>query len=74
MTTSRDPADFNRDAHGGSGPAPAVRAAQLVDAQRDYLRRAAEKAGGGRQLALIEAAHAEPTLRQLYPYTSHWGF
>ncbi|WP_234322343.1 DUF6193 family natural product biosynthesis protein [Streptomyces sp. NRRL B-24720] len=23
--------------------------------------------------ALIEAAHAEPTLRRLYPFTSHWA-
>jgi hypothetical protein len=46
--------------------------AQVVAIQWQLLREAAEQAPWPEQLALIDAAYAEPKLRQLYPYTSHW--
>jgi hypothetical protein len=47
--------------------------AQVVTAQWETLRRDADEAGRPEHRALIEAAHAEPKLRQLYPFTSHWS-
>lgn len=46
---------------------------QLVAAQWQWLREDAEQANWPEHQALVEAAHAEPRLRQLYPYTSHWS-
>jgi Family of unknown function (DUF6193) len=47
--------------------------AQVVAVQWQYLREEADEAPWPGQRALIEAAYAEPKLRQLYPYTSHWA-
>jgi hypothetical protein len=47
--------------------------AQLVTAQWQWLREDAEEADWPEHRALIEAAYAEPKLRQLYAYTSHWS-
>jgi hypothetical protein len=47
--------------------------ADVVTAQWRWLREDAEDRGWPEYRALIEAAYAEPKLRQLYPYTSHWS-
>ncbi|WP_238011395.1 DUF6193 family natural product biosynthesis protein [Dactylosporangium sp. AC04546] len=47
--------------------------AQVVAAQWQWLRQDAEDASWPEYRALVEAAYAEPKLRQLYPYTSHWS-
>ncbi|MFF3764083.1 DUF6193 family natural product biosynthesis protein [Streptomyces sp. NPDC001922] len=52
--------------------------ARMAESEWQSLRRAAgemEQPGHWRQAyrALIEAAHAEPALRALYPFTSHWA-
>jgi hypothetical protein len=44
----------------------------VVSGQWEGLLHGAEEAGWPEHQALIAAAHAEPRLRQLYPYTSHW--
>lgn len=46
--------------------------AEVVAAEWQELRDDAAKADWPEYLALIEAAYAEPRLRRLYPYTSHW--
>jgi hypothetical protein len=38
-----------------------------------YLRRDGEEANWPEYRALIEAAYVDPTLRQLFPFTSHWS-
>lgn len=47
--------------------------AQVVAAEWQSLREGAETADWPEYRALIDAAFAEPKLRQLYPYTSHWS-
>ncbi|GAA4934813.1 DUF6193 family natural product biosynthesis protein [Streptomyces coeruleoprunus] len=50
--------------------------ARLTESEWQGLRREAselEYAWQGTYQALIEAAHAEPALRALYPFTSHWA-
>ncbi|MBC6461452.1 DUF6193 family natural product biosynthesis protein [Actinomadura sp. HBU206391] len=46
--------------------------AYVVAVQWQTMRQEAEEANWSEYRALIEAAQAEPKLRQLYPYTSHW--
>ncbi|MEV0649925.1 DUF6193 family natural product biosynthesis protein [Phytomonospora sp. NPDC050363] len=46
--------------------------AAVVTAQWEWMRRQAEESGWPEHRALIEAAYAEPKLRQLYAYTSMW--
>ncbi|MFC4906871.1 DUF6193 family natural product biosynthesis protein [Actinomadura gamaensis] len=38
-----------------------------------WMRKEAATVGWPQYQALIETAHAEPKLRKLYPYTSHWA-
>ncbi|MEU7867379.1 DUF6193 family natural product biosynthesis protein [Dactylosporangium sp. NPDC049140] len=47
--------------------------AHLVASEWGYMLKDAQDADWPEYLALIKAAHAEPDLRQLYPYTSHWS-
>jgi len=44
----------------------------LTESEWQHLRKEAAEVGWPQYLALIEAAHAEPKLRALYPLTSHW--
>ncbi|MBB5868417.1 hypothetical protein F4553_001796 [Allocatelliglobosispora scoriae] len=44
----------------------------IVTGEWDRLLREADEANWPEYRALIMAAYAEPRLRQLYPYTSHW--
>lgn len=46
---------------------------QVLAVQWQSLREDAERAPWPEQQELIAAAYAEPKLRQLYPYTSHWS-
>ncbi|WP_068924075.1 DUF6193 family natural product biosynthesis protein [Planobispora rosea] len=46
--------------------------AQLVSAQWEWVRQDAEEAPWPEYRTLVEAAYAEPRLRQLFPYVSHW--
>ncbi|WP_144069947.1 DUF6193 family natural product biosynthesis protein [Nonomuraea indica] len=46
---------------------------QTVSEQWLWMRQDAEEAPWPEYRALIEAANAEPQLRQLFPYTSHWS-
>lgn len=47
--------------------------AGLVESEWRHLRTEAAEMNWPEYHALIEAAHAEPRLRQLYPFTSHWS-
>ncbi|GGQ87345.1 DUF6193 family natural product biosynthesis protein [Couchioplanes azureus] len=47
--------------------------AQVVATQWQLLREAADQAPWPEYRELLDAAYAEPKLRQLYPYTSHWA-
>ncbi|MFC7246117.1 DUF6193 family natural product biosynthesis protein [Catellatospora aurea] len=44
----------------------------VVTGEWEWLLRDADEADWPDYRALITAAHAEPRLRRLYPYTSHW--
>lgn len=46
--------------------------AQLTESEWQHLRTRAAEADWPGFHALIEAAYSEPTLRALYPFTSHW--
>jgi hypothetical protein len=45
---------------------------RLTESEWQHLRKEAAETGRPDYQALIEAAYAAPTLRQLYPYTSMW--
>jgi hypothetical protein len=45
---------------------------QLTASEWRHMRTEASEADWPEYQALIEAAYAEPTLRALYPFTSHW--
>lgn len=45
----------------------------LAESEWWYLRAHAAEEGTPEYRALIEAAYAEPVLRRLYPFTSHWA-
>lgn len=45
---------------------------ELAESEWQHLLTEAGEGDWSSYLALIEAAHAEPALRGLYPYTSHW--
>ncbi|WP_327039684.1 DUF6193 family natural product biosynthesis protein [Micromonospora maris] len=47
--------------------------ARLVESEWRHLRREAAEVDWPEYSALIESAYAEPRLRQLYPFTSHWS-
>ncbi|MEV4466109.1 DUF6193 family natural product biosynthesis protein [Micromonospora echinofusca] len=47
--------------------------AGLVESEWRHLRTEAAEVNWPEYHALIEAAYAEPRLRQLYPFTSHWS-
>lgn len=47
--------------------------ARLVESEWRHLRKEAAEVNWPEYHALIEAAYAEPWLRQLYPFTSHWS-
>lgn len=47
--------------------------ARLVESEWLHLRKEAAETNWPEYHALIEAAYAEPRLRQLYPFTSHWS-
>ncbi|GAX54088.1 DUF6193 family natural product biosynthesis protein [Streptomyces olivochromogenes] len=46
--------------------------AQLTESEWQHLRTEARELDWPEYYALIEAAYAEPALRCLYPFTSHW--
>jgi len=46
--------------------------AQLAESEWQHLRTRAAEADWPEFQALVEAAYAEPALRALYPFTSHW--
>ncbi|MBN1250231.1 MAG: hypothetical protein JXC32_21385 [Anaerolineae bacterium] len=46
---------------------------QLVESEWQHLRKEAAEVNWPEHHALIEAAYAQPKLRQLYPFTSHWS-
>ncbi|MEW2487372.1 DUF6193 family natural product biosynthesis protein [Streptomyces sp. NPDC048411] len=46
--------------------------AQLTESEWQHLRTEAGELDWPEYHALIEAAYAEPALRRLYPFTSHW--
>lgn len=55
---------------------PDLDPARLTASEWQHLRTEANELDypwGPAYQALIEAAHAEPTLRRLYPFTSHWA-
>ncbi|MFF3547338.1 DUF6193 family natural product biosynthesis protein [Streptomyces platensis] len=55
---------------------PALDPARLTESEWQTMRQEArelEYAWQETYQALIEAAHAEPALRALYPFTSHWA-
>ncbi|MFD9354720.1 DUF6193 family natural product biosynthesis protein [Streptomyces sp. NPDC060031] len=55
---------------------PDLDPARLTESEWQYMRQQAselEYAWQQTYQALIEAAHAEPALRALYPFTSHWA-
>ncbi|WP_371798240.1 DUF6193 family natural product biosynthesis protein [Streptomyces sp. NBC_01707] len=55
---------------------PNLDPARLTASEWQHLRTEASELDypwGPAYQALIEAAHAEPTLRRLYPFTSHWA-
>ncbi|MGW4728125.1 DUF6193 family natural product biosynthesis protein [Streptomyces shenzhenensis] len=45
---------------------------RLADSEWQHLLTEADEVGWPEYRALVEAAYAEPTLRGLYPFTSHW--
>ncbi|GAA1315383.1 hypothetical protein GCM10009647_043190 [Streptomyces sanglieri] len=45
---------------------------RLTESEWQYMRTEAEERDWPAYQALIEAAYAEPALRRLYPFTSHW--
>lgn len=47
--------------------------AQLTESEWQHLRTEAGELDWPSYHALIEAAYAEPALRCLYPFTSHWA-
>jgi hypothetical protein len=47
--------------------------ADVIAAEWQYMLKDAQQSDWPEYLALIEAAYAEPKLRVLYPYTSHWA-
>ncbi|MBO2457531.1 DUF6193 family natural product biosynthesis protein [Actinomadura violacea] len=47
--------------------------ADVVASEWRWLLKDAGAAGWPQYQALIESAHAEPRLRRLYPFTSHWA-
>jgi hypothetical protein len=47
--------------------------AAIIASEWQYLLKDARDADWPAYQALIEAAYAEPMLRRLYPYTSHWA-
>jgi hypothetical protein len=47
--------------------------ARLVESEWQHLRKEAVEVNWPEYHALIEAAYAEPRLRHLYPFTSHWA-
>ncbi|HSA53908.1 MAG TPA: DUF6193 family natural product biosynthesis protein [Yinghuangia sp.] len=46
--------------------------ARLTESEWQYMRTKADEADRPEFRALVEAAYAEPALRGLYPFTSHW--
>ncbi|MGN9807078.1 DUF6193 family natural product biosynthesis protein [Micromonospora sp. L32] len=46
---------------------------QVIASKWQYLRMDAHDSNWPEYRALLEAAYAEPKLRRLYPYTSHWS-
>jgi hypothetical protein len=47
--------------------------ADVIASERQWKLKDARDANWPQYQALIEAAHAEPMLRSLYPFTSHWA-
>ncbi|MFD1938749.1 DUF6193 family natural product biosynthesis protein [Nonomuraea mangrovi] len=47
--------------------------AAVIASEWQWLLKDAREADWPQYQALIEAAHAEPKLRRLYPFTSHWA-
>ncbi|MBL6280299.1 hypothetical protein JMF97_29475 [Micromonospora fiedleri] len=47
--------------------------ADVIASEWQWLLKDAKESGWPEYEALIKAAHAEPKLRKLYPYTSHWA-
>jgi hypothetical protein len=47
--------------------------ASVIASEWQWLLKDAKESDWPEYEALIEAAHAEPKLRKLYPYTSHWA-
>jgi Family of unknown function (DUF6193) len=47
--------------------------ADVIAAEWQYLLKDAQQADWPEYQALIQAAYAEPGLRRLFPYTSHWA-
>lgn len=47
--------------------------ADVIASEWQWLLKDADRADWPQYQALIESAHAEPKLRRLYPYTSHWA-
>ncbi|MEL5956290.1 DUF6193 family natural product biosynthesis protein [Streptomyces sp. CLV115] len=45
---------------------------RLTESEWQFMRTEAEEHGRPTYRALVEAAYAEPALRRLYPFTSHW--
>jgi hypothetical protein len=47
--------------------------ADVIASEWQWMLKDARDADWPQYQALIEAAHAEPALRSLYPFTSHWS-
>ena len=52
---------------------PDGNAADVIASEWQYMLKEARQADWAEYQALVEAAYAEPKLRELYPYTSHWA-
>ncbi|MFJ5197342.1 DUF6193 family natural product biosynthesis protein [Streptomyces sp. NPDC088394] len=66
----RDAAPFVHPTGRFEVPAPDPQ--QLTESEWQFTRTEAEERDWPAYQALIEAAYAEPALRRLYPFTSHW--
>jgi hypothetical protein len=57
----------------GRNEVPDDNPADVIAAEWQWMLKDARKADWPEYQTLIEAAYAEPKLRRLYPYTSHWA-
>lgn len=67
------PADQDMGCLTGRFEVPDNNPADVIASEWQWLLKDADRADWPQYLALIESAHAEPKLRRLCPFTSHWA-